>query len=244
MKEQYVGDINDYRKYALLRVLAAGGRHRVGVCWMMTPSDGSADGNVLSYLTKPERFRAFDSDLFDLLRSTVNDVGGRRLSAIEAGEAIPSATYYNAQLPREREARSAYWRNCLASFRDRDLVFLDPDNGLAVASTAKGRKNSDKYIFLDEVAAFYTAGQSLLIYQHYPRIDRVSFAAACASSLRAIASDAEVWRFSTAHVLFLLLLRPDAPASFMIAVKEAASRWPAAFIHGAKMTPARGKAGP
>jgi len=33
MKEQYVGDVNDYRKYALLRHFAIEGRVRVGVCW-------------------------------------------------------------------------------------------------------------------------------------------------------------------------------------------------------------------
>ncbi len=36
MKHQYVGDINDYRKYALLRALSAGGANRIGVCWMLT----------------------------------------------------------------------------------------------------------------------------------------------------------------------------------------------------------------
>lgn len=40
VKHQYVGDINDYRKYALLRALSAGGANRIGVCWMLTPDDG------------------------------------------------------------------------------------------------------------------------------------------------------------------------------------------------------------
>jgi len=39
MKEQYVGDINDYRKYALLRYLAEKGGVRTGVCWMLTQPD-------------------------------------------------------------------------------------------------------------------------------------------------------------------------------------------------------------
>lgn len=40
MKHQYIGDINDYRKYALLRTLSADGVNRIGVCWMLTPDDG------------------------------------------------------------------------------------------------------------------------------------------------------------------------------------------------------------
>ena len=39
MKDQYVGDISDFFKYALLRrIQAAGGK--LVVCWMLTESDG------------------------------------------------------------------------------------------------------------------------------------------------------------------------------------------------------------
>jgi hypothetical protein len=67
VKEQYVGDVNDYRKYALLRALADGGRTKIGVAWMLTPPDGRPDGNMLAYLEKPS-FRTFDPGLFDLMR--------------------------------------------------------------------------------------------------------------------------------------------------------------------------------
>ena len=76
MKEQYVGDINDYRKYALLRALAGEGAVKIGVCWMLTPSDGRADGNRLGYLRKPA-FSEFDPPLFDLL-ATVMDAPDQR----------------------------------------------------------------------------------------------------------------------------------------------------------------------
>jgi len=36
MKNQYFGDINDYRKYGLLRCFAEAGLN-IGVCWMLTP---------------------------------------------------------------------------------------------------------------------------------------------------------------------------------------------------------------
>jgi len=39
MKNQYFGDINDYRKYGLLRLLTDGGDIRTAVCWMLTPGD-------------------------------------------------------------------------------------------------------------------------------------------------------------------------------------------------------------
>ena len=42
MKVQYFGDVNDYRKFALLRLLAD--KFKIGVCWMLTEADGSGRG--------------------------------------------------------------------------------------------------------------------------------------------------------------------------------------------------------
>ncbi|CAA9432540.1 MAG: hypothetical protein AVDCRST_MAG37-733 [uncultured Rubrobacteraceae bacterium] len=50
MKNQYFGDVSDYRKYGLLRVLSSEGEISTGVCWMLTPSDGRTDGRKLEYL--------------------------------------------------------------------------------------------------------------------------------------------------------------------------------------------------
>jgi hypothetical protein len=35
VKNQYFGDVNDYRKYGLLRVLTNGGEIKTFVCWML-----------------------------------------------------------------------------------------------------------------------------------------------------------------------------------------------------------------
>lgn len=39
MKNQYFGDINDYRKYGLIRLLTGAGKLKTTVCWMLTPDD-------------------------------------------------------------------------------------------------------------------------------------------------------------------------------------------------------------
>jgi hypothetical protein len=52
MKNQYFGDINDYRKYGLLRAWQAAGNGTLLVAWMLTPDDGSRDGGSRSYLTR------------------------------------------------------------------------------------------------------------------------------------------------------------------------------------------------
>ena len=63
MKNQYFGDINDYRKYGLIRILSDGGIIRTGICWMLTPDDTRTDGKFTQYLINPEEYKKFDPDL-------------------------------------------------------------------------------------------------------------------------------------------------------------------------------------
>lgn len=151
VKHQYVWDISDYRKYALLRALSVDGTNRIGVCWMLTPDDGGADGGKLAYLDQPERHRRFDPKLFNILTHAAAEPDRRRLQCIEDSGAIAGATYYNETLPDHTAGRDAFIERCAAEFHDADLVFFDPDNGLEV-SLPKGRKNSSKYLYLDEAA--------------------------------------------------------------------------------------------
>lgn len=85
MKHQYVGDINDYRKYVLLRALSAGGANRIGECWMLTPDDGGTDGNKLGFLQQPDRFRHFDPELFDILAHAAGEPDAMYLLSILKG---------------------------------------------------------------------------------------------------------------------------------------------------------------
>lgn len=231
MKDQYVGDINDYRKYALLRSLSSEGTNRIGVCWMLTPSDGGMDGGKLAYLQQPERHRHVDPELFDILEHAASAPERRRLATIEEGGAISGALYHNDLLPDELTGRHTFMGRCAYAFRDVDLIFFDPDNGLEVAKP-KGRKDSSKYLYLDEVAAFYASGKSLLIYQHFPRVERTAFLARCAERMRVAAPGASLWAFTTAHVVFLLLLHPASPARLHSAADTACTRWAPEFISG------------
>lgn len=224
MKHQYVGDINDYRKYALLRDLSAGGLNRIGVCWMLTPSDDRPDGNKLGYLQKPEQNRHFDPELFDILAHASAEPDRRRLQTIEDSGAIKGAVYFNDILPDDASGRRAFMEICKSALHDVDLVFFDPDNGLEV-SLPKGRKNSSKYLYLDEVTAFYGSGKSLLIYQHFPRIERTAFLASRAEQLRDVAPECAIWAFATAHVVFFLLLHPNGSPQLRNAAADTANRW-------------------
>lgn len=231
VKHQFVGDISDYRKYALLRALSADGANRIGVCWMLTPDDGSTDGNKLAYLQQPERYQRFDPALFDILAHAASEPDRRRLQTIEDNGAIAGARYFNDMLPQPVAERAAYMADCRARFTEADLVFFDPDNGLEV-SLPKGRRNSSKYLYLDEAATFYEAGKSVLVYQHFPRVERKAFLMACTDRLRDVAPGCAIFTFTTSHVVFFLLVHPESPARLAIAAMEACESLDPSFVRG------------
>jgi len=231
MKEQYVGDENDYRKYALLRQLANAGV-RIGVCWMLTPPDDGSDGGKTAYLKRPDRWRAHDPDLFDVLRSVHDYPGVRRLRLIERSGVIPKALFFNEHLSHRSDLRSVFFTAAWSELKSADLIFFDPDNGFEVASTPKGRAASSKFIYHDEIAETYKRGHSVLVYQHFPRQPRGQVIHDLATKLVANASGARLWCFRTPQIAFLMLIHPHHAQKLTEAAESAVDRWGAGFLSG------------
>jgi len=175
MKNQYFGDINDYRKYGLLRILSGKGTTRTGVCWMLTLDDGRTDGRFVQYLEDPEKWRKYDPDLFDTLKRSLKTHPGRNVREAETADIIPSAMYFTDLLSDNRDGCRWYFDEMLDIFSGVDLVFFDPDNGIEVKSVRCGRKNASKYVYWDELSRVFKAGYSILVYQHFIREKRDLF---------------------------------------------------------------------
>jgi hypothetical protein len=238
MKAQYFGDVSDYRKYALLRVLARSGKFKVGVCWMLTSDDLRADGNKRSFAAQPADWRVFDAALFDLLASVGPKPELADLLRVEREGLIPGAVFFNDMVPDSLHERLAFHRACHLAFNGCDLVFLDPDNGLEVRSRPKGRKQSGKFVFKDEISVHYAAGRSVLLYQHFPREYRPTFQNKIASDLSEALPRSRIWFFATAHVTFVLAARPEHWHRVTAVVDEIAKEWPAYFINPQTHPPA------
>jgi hypothetical protein len=204
MKDQYFGDVNDFRKYGLLRSLAGPDRLRLGVCWMLTAPDERTDGEFLAYLGQPKKYRHCDPALFDWLHQVVGEEKDRRIARIEASTILGSALFQSRLLTDALRDREAYFTECAEKFVGCDLVFFDPDNGLEVKSTPRGRRDSCKFLYWQEVSSTFASGASVLIYQHFIREERGAFSARIVEELRRRLSAAAVFTFRTPHVLFLL----------------------------------------
>lgn len=214
MKDQYFGDINDFRKYGLLRLLCVSDRLRLGVCWMLTDTDSRTDGKFLNYLHQPKKYRHRDPELFDWLQNVVGVEQDRRTARIEASILLGSVLFESGMLADHKDKRSAYFSKCATCFAGCDLVFFDPDNGLEIKSTHLGHKDSSKFLYWNEVCGTFEAGSSVLIYQHFIREERDGFIARMASELQRRTKAAAVFSFRTPHVLFVLASQERHAAGF------------------------------
>ena len=225
MKDQYFGDVNDYRKYGLLRVLAREARMDAAVCWMLTASDGRTDGRFTEYLGQPQTWEAYDRPLFRFLRRTVVDEGERSVAAIERSGLLPATRFWSDLLPDEAGTRDAWFDRFWGHAARADLVFFDPDNGLEVKSVCRGRANSSKYLYGSEVEEASARGHSVLVYQHFPRERRVPFVARQAAELGRRCGSSSVIALRTAHVVFLLAPRPAHQSRLSAAAVEVGRCW-------------------
>ena len=208
MKDQYFGDINDYRKYGLLRSIIGDNGLRVMIAWMLTPDDGSTDGKFVSYLEQPHKWLRYDPILFEQLQGLLANGQRRRVSLIESTDLLPNAEYFSVHVPDSAPERSVWFTSLSEQAQRSELVFLDPDNGIEVKSKPYGQKGSSKYAYWREVEALWSFGKSLLIYQHFIREKRTNFIRRMLECLRAATPGSFVEAFSTSNVVFLMALQP------------------------------------
>lgn len=173
MQDRFVGDVGDFGKYGLLRRLtgewpASEPRLTLGVVWYLPEGVvGSAvDGQKLTYLNQPDRFRSCDPRLYYALRQLL-DQGDRSLGGVEASGILGHGTcFFDRAVPQDRRSREKWLREAVQAVRGRDIVFLDPDIGLAPPSAGP---NSTEHAYMSELEAFVRSGHTVVVYHHLGR---------------------------------------------------------------------------
>ena len=205
MKDQYVGDVNDFWKYTLLRALTAESR-RLVVCWMLTPNDDGRDGRHVSYLRKPGQFRPVDPTVFDVLHRAIRE-SRRNVGFVEESGLLPGANFVSGVLGDGLASRDHYFQRCLSRLQPNDLVFFDPDNGFEIASVRRGAQRSSHFVFWSEVASAVAIAGAACVYQHFPRVDRRSYVAALLARTRVEVPNCEALIVHTSLAAFVVLYK-------------------------------------
>ena len=225
MKNQYFGDVNDYRKYGLLRCISEATGLSIGVLWMLTADDARPDGEFRNYLLDPHRWRHHDPLLYDRLTRLLQPGIFRNVDHADVWELVPNATYFNQILADSTAQRRQFIEIASKGLAKCSILFIDPDNGVEVKSVRYGSKNSCKYVYWHELALLFQRGHSLLVYQHYPRIPRETFESNLIQQFRSSVGASEVSVFSTPHVAFYLALQQEHAGFLPSIMTNIQTRW-------------------
>lgn len=129
MRDQYVGDVSDAIKFALLRRLAGEDR-RLGIAWYYNPDhDGRPDGRHIDWLEQ-EGWRELDAEL----HAAIAALPERSISALERAPIWASSAIFHREPVPPASARLRWGEAKRQALADADLVFLDPDNGVGAIS--------------------------------------------------------------------------------------------------------------
>ena len=172
MQDRYTGDLGDFSKLGILRVLQKA-ELSIGLNWYLVPDENhNSDGKYVKYLCQ-EAFKACDEALWLELKNIVEN--DHRKAYYLEDEKILRAKFFSERLDFtgktkvEREAFRWDWhKRAVAALSGNDIICVDPDNGLIVPSAA-GKPKENKYVLENELADYYKQGSSVIYYQHKAR---------------------------------------------------------------------------
>lgn len=179
MRHNFVNDIGDYAKYALLRTICAASPvpMRLGVIWYLTDHvERNGDGRKRAHLSQGG-WESLDPELLAAMRlieEAAQDAGELNLTMIESSGILPRDTvYFSEPIPRvpgnaqkRVSERFAWFRRAQIAVASTDLVFLDPDNGLQVSSAPLTSPLASKYATVAEIASLLDHNAGVVLYQH------------------------------------------------------------------------------
>jgi hypothetical protein len=223
MKNQYFGDVNDYQKYSLLRILADDAKIKIGICWMLTDDDTSGQGNDMRHFNQPSKWRPYDADLFDCIQGCVRSRGVRDVRETEKLVLIPSAIYFTKPLKASPDERRSYFAKMLDKFTETDLIFFDPDKGIEVPSMKSAE--SQKYLLWKELQETFARGHSVLVYQHFPREDHRGFATRKAKEILDCTGAGQIDVLLTSTVVFFLASQRKHQEVLRKLIEKVKQRW-------------------
>jgi hypothetical protein len=231
VRHNYAGDQGDLTKYALLRALQGAG-FSVGVNWYLSVHDeANGDGHVRHHLEHPEQWEALDPPLVHQMHRVFGGLphSRRSVALLEDDALLPGATFFTEPLPTgavpvvgREAARQAWHQRALAAMAGVDLVCLDPDNGLEVASQGPRSKWRCKYATYGEIGDYLARGQAVVCYQHARRVRWAQLVPQLAGDMRAAgASMADPGFIAFGTRGFLLLSQEPEVVAKMTATAQA-----------------------
>ena len=149
----------------------------------------------------------------------------RGVALAQNANLLPEAEFYSEFHTDSRDLRAKYFKEMREKLSACELIFFDPDNGIEIKSTAKGRWNSAKYVYWDELGETYQAGHSILLYQHFRREERTSFIERIIMEFQARLNPHKIYWFRTSQVVYFLSVQEKHADTIAARVGSVAEQW-------------------
>lgn len=177
MRNQFVGDINDYHKYRTLNELSRS--CEINVCWMLNDDIPGQDSKFTKILE-------FDSLALHLRQLTASM--RRNVAEIENSGLVNVKHYYRQIEDIRLDEISG-------------ILFFDPDNGIEVKSA---KQNDSRYLYYRDIKRFIPY-VDILVYQHFPRQPRVPYMVRLSDEILERVPCRQVIHFPESMVDFILI---------------------------------------
>jgi len=159
---------------AILRALA--GDRTLGIAWWLFPDENhNTDGSHRQYLARQNEWKHYDPALFEALLK-INNQNNRAVSALENPSILPNAVFASDPVPCEaqpftvRPARRILWIEAVkARLAKCDLIFVDPDNGIAPPGLRLTSRVAGKSVTVEELKVLQRSGRTIIAYHHQTR---------------------------------------------------------------------------
>ena len=179
MQDRYVADVGDYVKCSILRGLIRGHHDwSLGVAWWLFrpfPNEHhNADGGHRDYLSRPNDWKQFDPDVFEAL-ATIDKEEKGDVRALEDPRLFPNAVFARDPVPcdgpfAQRPSQRRRWLSkTKAQLKDCDVVFLDPDNGIAPEGLRLTLRRAGKCVTIEEIEELAQRHRTTIVYHHQTR---------------------------------------------------------------------------
>lgn len=172
MQHNYVGDITDFFKYFLLRRLEQHVDQSLAINWYVPGSEvlvkeSGKDGKKIKWV-EDSRYQELDPELYTLLKNIVNSEQ-RSLKSIEQNNIFRKETvFYDKEIPfisndvnKSRIERGRWFTEFVNQIQEKNIVFLDPDNGFKNEIIEKN--HSSKHVIPSEIIELHKLGKSIIL---------------------------------------------------------------------------------
>ncbi len=169
MKDKYTGDIGDFAKIILLNEINSVKNVILGINWYYHNREycyekKQIDGKHIDYLRNDRKnLKRYEPKVYQKLLSII-EKDGRKVENIFELINVQANHHYKVDVPNKNN-RNQWINDSLEKLSVSNLLFLDPDNGIAYDD----KYGNVKHVLQKEIVQLYNSGKSLIIYNHKDR---------------------------------------------------------------------------